>query len=303
MNKISRLFLQLIIPSCLVSASSCCFSEEIEVDWFADIDITLSHKSNLSQAELTRDIIEDNSAELEASLISNIELTNFDTINFKLFAKHQQQELIKGLNHSSVGVQFIYRWQHSLGYFKPFFQFNTSIEHEEYDAKQRDSTLVRSQLFITKRLTDYFIIVAGLEYKQQESDEDVFDLVNHRAFVSLDFNTKNNATYYATYSYDQGDIWSSSQVTFCNGSSADDIFPLLTYSVARVWDDAFNDSLCGNWLAYKLEADTHTIMLGYNSAIGDNSSVDLSVLAIDSRADGNINYQNIVYGISYLLRF
>ena len=279
-------------------------AEESKIDWFHDGDISLGRNDNISQAHLERDKIADNFIKLNYSLVANIDLTDSAAIALKGFVAHRQQEVIKDLSHTSYGLQLIYRWQPSLGYFQPFFQFNTSIQQDNYGTDQRDSTASRSQLIMNNRITDAIVLVSGLEYWQQDAENDVFDLYHQRVFASVDYNTRSNSTYYAAYSFSKGEIWSSGQAVFCNGTSADDIFPIIAASIKKSPDNAFNNALCSDdWLAYKIKADTHTFKLGYNMALWDSSAMDLSISKIISKADTNIDYESLIYNISYMVRF
>jgi hypothetical protein len=292
------LLLTLIIFTGLIQA------QEPEIEWFNDVDVSIGRNDNVSQAHFKRDKIADNFIDINYSLVASMDLTDSDALAVKGFVEHREHQVVDDLSRTSFGLQFIYRWQYSLGYFQPFFQFNTSIQQDIYGTEQRDSTAVRSQLIMTNRLTDALILVSGLEYWQQDAENNVFDLYHNRIFTSLDYNTKSNSTYYAAYSYSQGEIWSSGQAVFCNGSTADDIFPIIATSIEKSADDAFNNALCSNdWLAYKVKADTHTFKLGYNTAILQSSALDMSITKTHSQADANIDYESLLYNISYMVRF
>ena len=293
----------LLLLGCTVFAGPI-HAEIPDIDWFNDGDISLGHNDNFSQAHLDRDKIADNFIDVSYSLVASMDLTDSDAIAVKGFLEHRQQDVIEDLSRSTFGLQFIYRWQYSLGYFQPFFQFNTSIQQDKFGTEQRDSTGVKSQLIMTNRLTDAIMLVSGIEYWQQDAEDNVFDLYHHRIFASVDYNTKSNSTYYGAYSFSKGEIWSSGQAVFCNGANAVDIFPIIAASLERSPDKAFNNALCSDeWLAYKVEADTHTLKLGYNTALWDSSALDISVSKILSKADDNIDYESLIYNISYLVRF
>lgn len=294
----------LLLLSVVIFSGTNLAAEMPEIEWFNDGDISLGRSDNISHAHLKRDKIADNFIEVNYSLVASMDITDSDAIALKGFVSHKQQQEITDLSRTNYGLQFIYRWQYSLGYFKPFFQFNTSIEQDIYGTKQRDNTSSRSQLIMTNRLTDALVLVSGLEYWQQDAESNVFDLYHQRIFTSLDYNTKSDSTYYASYSFSKGEIWSSGQAVFCNGATANDIFPIIAASIQRTTDEAFSNALCSNdWLAYKIKADTHTVKLGYNTAILRSSALDVSISSIISKADDNIDYESFIYNISYLVRF
>lgn len=305
MKKIRNNLFKLILCCSLFLSSGqfVAVGQTMEVEWHHDLDLSFGFNDNQGQAEKERDVIEDKFIEVNYSLISNIEIDDDNAIAIKGFLEAREQDTLQDLSRTTYGVQFIYRWQVTRGFLEPFYQFNISIQDDNYGVVQRDSTVINSQIFATKRLTDSLTLVAGLKYRLQDSDGTVFDLDNNEAFVNLDYSSSARYLWYMTYSYSKGEIWSTSQAVFCNGAIADDIFPLINWSVDIEPDHAFNNALCGDWIAYKLKADSHTLTLGLNIAVGEAGVFDFSVFQIDSTAEADINYQSTVFRASYMVRF
>ncbi len=292
-----------IIVLALCSNLSMAGENSVDVEWFSDMEASFGRNDNIGQAAFERDIAADNFALVNYTLLSNIEIGDSKAVTLKAILEHQQVNRVEDLSRSTVGFEFAYRWQNTLGYLAPFYQFNTSIEFNKYGVKQRDSTVSNTQLFVTKRLSDQFTMVAGLAHYIEDSEGTVFDLKHDRAFLSLDYAPNQRQTYYASYSYRKGEIWSTAQVAFCDGTPADDIFPLISAAKAAEPDEAFNNAFCGNWLAYQLDADTHTFTVGANIAVSGKSAVDVSAVWVDSEATGTIDYQSTIIRASYLVRF
>ena len=125
----SLLFLVLISSGQLQAAVH---SDRIEnIEWFNDVEITLGYSDNIGHSERKRDINSDQVALVNYSFLSNIELSGNKAITFKAFAEHEQVNTTKDLSRSTGGLQFTYRWQNTLGYSAPFYQFNTSIQLNE----------------------------------------------------------------------------------------------------------------------------------------------------------------------------
>ncbi|PKG85667.1 hypothetical protein CXF85_02415 [Colwellia sp. 75C3] len=305
MQKTKNNLLKLILFCSLYICSSTfvAVGQTIEIEWLHDVDMSFGFNNNQGQAQKDRDIIEDKFIELNYSLIFNIDINDDSAISLKGFLEARKQNVLDDLSRTTYGAQFIYRWQSTRGFFEPFYQFNISIQDDTYGVVQRDSTVIESQFFATKRLTDAFTLVAGIKYWSQDSDGTVFDLYRNEGFVNLDYRHNARYLWYMTYGYRKGEIWSTSQAVFCNGAIADDIFPLINWSLEMETDHAFNNALCGDWIAYKLKADTHTLTLGLNVAVGESSAFDFSVFHIDSTAEANISYQSTIFRASYLVRF
>jgi hypothetical protein len=291
------LFLTLVLCGKLQAA------ERIEgIEWFNDFEVSIEHNDNIGQSEKKRDINNDEVALVNYSFLSNIELSGNQAVTFKAFAEHEQVNNVKDMSRSTAGLKFVYRWQNSLGYTAPFYQFNTSIQLDEYNADQRDSTVSKTQLFMTKRLSDQLVLVAGVSHDRRNSEGAVFDLKNNRVFFNLDYSPRNRSVYYLSYDYRKGTTWSVAQPVFCDGTAATDIFPLIAAAEKIERDQAFNEAYCGRWSVYRLEADTQTFGAGINFAVSSGSAVDISATWVDSQAKSGLSYQSAIIRASYLLR-
>jgi len=274
----------------------------LEVEWLHDFDVTAAINNNIGQASREADKIESASLGLNYSLLSNIEIGNRKAVTLKLFLEADRIDQLDELSSETVGVQFIYRWQNTLGYLEPYYQFNSSIQVDNYGVDQRDSTVSRTQVFVTKRLSDTFSIIAGVEHFLRDSDGTVFDMKHNRLFLSLDYIVTPFTTFYGSYGFRKGDISSTARIAECSGAPVLGIFPFITYSEERERDLAFEADQCGSWAAYRLEAETHTAALGVNMGFGESSAIDFSVGYADSKAQGEIGYQSTIFRISYLVR-
>jgi hypothetical protein len=276
---------------------------EVEVEGFSDTEVSIGYSDNIGKAQRDRDIKEDNFILASYGFLSNIELDDSKAITLKAFVEYEFVDKVEDLSRSTFGAQFAYRWQNTLGYLSPFYQFNTSIQLNEYGVDQRDSTVSNTQVFVTKRMSDSVTVISGLAYYIEDSEGTVFDLEHGRFFLNLDYSSERNRLYYASYSYREGEIWSNAQVVFCNGEPADDIFPLIAAAEASEPDKAFNNAFCGEWMAYRLKASTQTFTIGASFSIGRSSALDLSAMYVDSEATKDIDYQSTIFRASFLKRF
>jgi hypothetical protein len=277
-------------------------SAELEVEWLHDVDITAAINNNIGQALREEDKVESASLGLNYSLLSNIEIGNRQAVTLKLFLESERLEQLEDLSSETVGLQFVYRWQRTLGYLAPYYQFNTSIQLDKYGVEQRDSTVSRTQFFVTKRLSDNLSMVAGAEHFLRDSDGSVFDMKHDRLFLSLDFVVTPSTTFYGSYGFRKGDISSTARIAECNGTPVLSIFRFITHAEERERDLAFEADQCGRWSTYRLDAETHSAALGINMGFGKSSALDFSVGYADASARGDISYQSTIFRISYLVR-
>ncbi|MFT6436210.1 MAG: hypothetical protein ACJAVI_004269 [Candidatus Azotimanducaceae bacterium] len=277
-------------------------SAELEVEWLHDVDITAAINNNVGQTLREEDKVESASLGVNYSLLSNIEMGNRQAVTLKLFLESERLEQLEDLSSETVGLQFVYRWQRTLGYLAPYYQLNTSIQLDKYGVEQRDSTVSRTQFFVTKRLADNLSVVAGAEHFQRDSDGSVFDMKHDRLFLSLDFVVTPFTTFYGSYGFRKGDISSTARIAECNGTPVLSIFRFITYAEERERDMAFEADQCGSWSTYRLDAETHSVALGINMGFGKSSALDFSVGYADAGAQGDISYQSTIFRISYLVR-
>ena len=275
---------------------------ELDIEWLQDFDVTSEFDSNIGQASRSEDAIETGSIGANYSLLSNIELGGKQAVTLKVFLEADRIDRVEDLSTKSAGIQFIYRWQRTLGYLEPFYQFNTSIQVDEYGVDQRDSTVSRTQFFVTKRFSDSISLVLGAEHFLRDSDGTVFDMKHDRLFLNMDYILTPLTTIYGSYGFRKGDISSSTRVTACDGSPVLGIFPLIATAEERERDNAFGASHCGVWTAYRLDAETHAGSVGINLGFGKSSAIDFSVNYADSSTKYDIEYERTIFRLSYLVR-
>jgi hypothetical protein len=266
-------------------------------------DVTATYDDNQSQALRTRDKVEDLSLSAALSLNWFRPLTHRSLLVLSWFAEAERFDDIDVLDRNTFGTSLALRWQPDAAFTSPLFEWNIAIQDDNYRTDQRDSTVIRSQAFVTRRFTDRITLSAGGEYRLADSRSTVFDLRDWRIFWNADYLWLQKYAFYFTYSHIRGDVFSSAQRTFCNGAPATDILHLINASTAIEPDDAYNRSLCGDWLVYRLDATTNTGVLGMNMPFGKSASVDVSLLHADVSADSGISYQRNLLRASFLKRF
>jgi len=266
-------------------------------------DVTMTLDDNQSRAERTRDQIEDISASVMANLSWFRPFRHRHLLIISGFAETEQFDESDVLNRVTLGLSTAWRWQPSSAFRAPIVEWNVSVQNDDIRTDQRDSTLVKSQLFVTRRFTDRITMSAGAEYRQAISDSDVFELSDNRIFFNFDYLLMQRYALYATYSHIRGDLFSSAQRVFCNGVFATDILPLINASKAIEADDAYNNSQCGEWIAYRLNGTTNTLVGGVNMPFGKSASLDVSIMHVDVSADLGNRYERNLVRASLLKRF
>ena len=143
----------------------------------------------------------------------------------------------------------------------------------------------------------------GGEYRNADSRSMVFDLEDSRLFWNVDYLLMQKYALYFTYSHLRGDVFSSAQRVFCNGAFATDILPLINAATAIEGDDAYNETFCGGWIAYRLDGTTNTYVGGVNMPFGKSMSLDFSFMHVNVEADLDNHYERNLVRASLLKRF
>lgn len=289
----------LIIGGVLLAASV----GNAQAGWVLDGEATAVYDSNVSRAERDRDILKDESLLGNVSLAWRTQPGNTTAVSLRGFVEGEAFNEITTLGRTSSGGQAVLRWQPVLGFMKPVYQFSATAQLDDYNVDQRDSLVYTVQAFASQRVNDRIMAAYGIEGVQRRSEGTVFDTSNARAFLNADFMLNKTWSAYGAYSYLRGNTFSSAQLAFCDGTPASDIFGLVSASEAIEQDEAFNSVFCGTWVAYRLDADTHSLTLGVNKAFSHSLSADLSVQGVDVRAEGDNNYQRMLVRAGLLARF
>ncbi len=291
-----------VLASALLSHASV-LAAESEVEWFIDAEAAAGYDDNIGRAERSRDIVSDQSLRGSIGIAYNREFFTEKAITLRGFMEAETFNKLTDLSRATVGGQFIYRWQNVLGFAEPFYQLNTSVQFNEYDVRQRDSTEFNTQFIVSKRVTDNILASTGLEYKYQDSSGIVFDQQQARWFINADYAARSGWALYGTYSLIHGDTISTSQAVFCNGLAAPDIFGLVSWAEAIEQDDAFNNEYCGSWISYRLDASSNMLVVGVNKGIGHSMAFDFSVMKIIVNGAGSNKYNRTILNASLLMRF
>ncbi|MCC1497720.1 hypothetical protein [Alcanivorax sp. 1008] len=266
-------------------------------------DITVNYDDNQSRAERQRDQVEDVSASIQASLSWFRQLSPRSLIALSGFAEGERFDQVDLLDRNTLGAGAAFRWQPDSSFSSPLIEWNVSLQDDDIGVDQRDSTVLKTQLFITRRFTDRITMSVGAEYRHADAESVVFDVENRRFFWNFDYFFARKYAAYFTYSHLRGDVFSSAQRIFCNGAFATDILPLINASTAIEPDDAYNGTFCGEWIAYRLDARTNTFLAGVNMPVGKSMSFDVSVMRAEVEADLGNHYERNMVRASLLKRF
>ena len=264
---------------------------------------TFGTDDNITRAQANKNIISDRFVRLDGRLTTKAEVSFNKAFILELSAGHQAHEFSESLNRTELSARLIYRWQTSFAYDSPWYQVFADYQYWLTDVEQRRSHIYTAQALASARFTTKIRWVLGLENKQRLSEGAVFDTQQNRLFANIDYDFRNGLAVYGAYGFIKGNTLSSVQSQYCNGLASTSIYALITASDDIEWDQAFSEDYCGNWISYRLDAQTHTGTLGFNYAFNHSTAIDASFLYVTVDATGDIEYQRQIFQVSLLKGF
>lgn len=275
----------------------------IDSPWQFSISATAGYNNNLGQAERGRDKVGDQSVTFTGDAAYKLDLGSALQSTLRGFLETEQWDRVRDISRLTAGGQMLFDWQPVAGPTAPSFQFNAGVQVDDYAHKQRDSTVITTQLLATKPISERVSATIGVEYRHRDSSGTVWDLSSVRGFLGGAFAFRPGWSVHGTYSYIDGDVWSTARTTFCNGAPAGDIFGLVSAADAIEPDEAFNSAFCGSWHAYRLPATVNMLELGVNTEIGQGVLLDFSAQGAKIDARGDNTYDTQIYRVSLTKRF
>lgn len=272
--------------------------------WNFGVDVSVLSDDNVTRAQ---------GWDVEKDLITRADVNARYSLNFSLnraliFTGHLLDERYRdfdGVSSAQAGLEAEYRFRTHAGFTAPVYSFYISGTQADYKTDIRDGSVLEYGLRVRRRFTDRIAVVAGAGQYERTADGRVFDLEHTQYFAYLDYRVTNRFQAYLAYYYIDGDTYSISSVApaVYGGGYAYD-------AVER--DPAFSE-VTPHW-AYRVDARTDVVRLGFNISIDRDNSIDISVDDIGSEASnsggygygygGNApTYDTTVVAVGYFHRF
>jgi len=257
-------------------------------------DISLIDDDNVRNAQNDEDIRSDLILSTKVTARGGKSLDSFSILNYGGSATYNKFDTFDTLDNFDFEVNTRYRFALSSGFTSPIYSLGAKIGGRDFDTEMRDATYVSLTADLNKWLTNTINMTTGVVLNAQESKSEVFDTSDARIFLNIDTNFSSKDLVYTTFSYITGDTVSSSSPTLDIINAADAIEP----------DDAFG-GIAANQFAYRIDADTVVLSVGYNRILTPDLSFDLSAMYVESEAkdDDSISYDRTILRASLLGRF
>lgn len=276
---------------CLLVGSSAVVSAD-DINYSGEL--SFAGNDNINNAWRAKDIRED------SSLLARFDASKgyrLSPVSGVLLAGALQTEAHRNFdrtNYVSAKAAVAYRARPGTGFSSPAYTAEFSLREILSSSQIRDRTVLDLKFELFTRLTELTSMIAGLAYSQSEAEGEVFDQGRARLYANMDLLLNASSTLFVTYVFLSGDVVSV---------GTPDSLSLVLAADALEPDDAFGDGSITGALAYRLDADTHIVTLGYNRVINHGSSIDVSLRWLSSSAAQNIEYDSLTLRLGYLFQF
>jgi hypothetical protein len=247
---------------------------------------------NISRAQNDADIEEDGFYTVSGNAAYTTGFGRLTALIFSAVATVEEYSDFDGLSNTQFKGTVDYRFQFNQAFSASRWSLSVSSTDIDSETDIRDGGLNELSLTFSKRLTDRINGTLGVTAGERRAEGRVFDMKRTRYFGNVDWNLSPRWSTYLTYNYFDGDVVSSARPNIGVISWADAIEP----------DNAFG-GLANSKFAYRLDASTTIIRLGFNVALGHSSSIDFSFDDLETDAAGPNYYNAGFYTLGYLYHF
>ncbi|MEM7293877.1 MAG: hypothetical protein AAF420_10860 [Pseudomonadota bacterium] len=255
-------------------------------------DVTIRLDDNVTRAQYERDIEEDTVGSVLGQIDYLQQLNETSGLIYSASAEAEKFATFEDLDNLNIKLSANYKWHLGYGFYSPRVAFSAAYTLRDFVNEQRTGSGFELGASMTRRFSENIIMTGGLRLRSFEGDSDVFSVDDTSAFLNVDFAITPRIALYTTVRLIVGDVVSTAEPSLDIINASDAIEP----------DEAFG-GFRTNRFVYRLDADTTTLTVGGNYALDNKSSIDASLLYIDTQASGGFYYERLQYRASYLRRF
>jgi hypothetical protein len=260
------------------------------------VEAGLQHESNIGRSEYDQDEQEDTALLVGASINRSVRLNAISGLVARAGIQLNGQAHYDDLSVISGSGGLRYRIQPVPGFTMPWLEVSVGAERLQYrDSDIRDGWIGNLAIGGGKYFTDRLRMTAGWKGERRYAEDSrVFDLRNHGWQLGMDFRLTPRGSLYANASRIHGDQVSSAPQSSLSPSP-------LQYA-AQTRDEALSEhGTLRN--AYRFDAITNSLEIGYNHAIRGNMALDISARYFDADAKGGHTYEGYTARASLLYQF
>jgi hypothetical protein len=242
--------------------------------WNIGVDVSVLSDDNVTRAYAPGHIREDKATRIKLGARYDLDFSINRALIFTGHLSDESYQDFDGFSSSQAGLGVEYRFRSRNGFGAPVYSFFVDHTRADYETDIRDGDTLEYGLRLSRQYTDRIALVFGAGRSERTADGEVFDLEQTRYFAQLDYRVPNRFQTYLAYYYISGDVYSIAPV------APDDYGGGAGFYAATERDPAFTG--LNPWWAYRLDAQTDVLRLGFSISVNGNNSFDISVDDIGS---------------------
>jgi hypothetical protein len=248
--------------------------------WDIGFDVSMLSDDNVTRAYAPAHIREDSATRIKVNARYDLDFSINRALIFTGHLLDESYQDFDGISSTQAGLEAEYRFRTRTGFGAPVYSFFINTTQADYETDIRDGDTLEYGLRLSRQYTDRIALVFGAAQSERTADGLVFDLEQTRYFAQLDYRVPNRfQTYLAWYSI-SGDVYSISPVApAAYGGGAG-------FYEATERDPAFSG--LNPWWAYRLDASTDVLRLGFSISVNGNNSFDISMDDIGSETSNSV---------------
>lgn len=251
--------------------------------WGVGAEVSVLSDDNVTRADGSA-VKEDTAMQLQANAYYSFDFSLNRSLILTGHVLDESYSDFDGISSLQAGLGAEYRFRTRRGFSAPVYSFYVNDARVDYETDNRDGDILEYGVRVRRQYTDRIALAAGAAQSERTAEGRVFDLEQTRYFVQLDYEVPNLFQTYFAYHYIDGDVYSISPVAPAAYSGGPDFYE------ATEPDPAF--SAARPWWAYRLDARTDILRLGFNIAFDGDNAIDIALDNIGSETKSPAVYDS-----------
>jgi hypothetical protein len=276
----------------------CAVSHTARGDWTIAASASLSHESNVGNAQHYADVVADSQASATLSLLNLVPLGQGFSLSAGGDLSGQAYDHLSGLNDASLDALMSLKRKWGVGAYAPWSRIGISVGRANYADGYRDATIYRASLEAGKRLDARWNLWARYSFERRAADpvpsdlygisSDVFSVTGRSFNAGVQFALSESVTLNASALLRHGDVISTSEENFNIYVNSKAIAPDPTFGA-----EAY---------AYRLYGTTYGARLGVEYSLSAHSLIGAGFQRLQTHAQGGNGYNGSLAEITFNYR-
>lgn len=266
---------------------------------YLKVNTALAHVNNATLSLTKTDKVSDENIQLSVQALHKNEFKPRHLLSASAQIKTTKYNALSSLDEQSIQVGLGYVWQPYFGFSAPVYNIGLKYLSKTNNTHARDNNTWQINTGVSKRLTHKLTGSLVLQAKISEAQHAVFDNSERSILGQLSYRFNQHTTWFSQIRFAKGDITSINRTTNCQAQMTELYYNADTYAEKKWQDQAMNQLHCGDWWAYRYEANTRLGSIGVNYTLAPTHQITLLLKNISSEVSKNLSYRNNVIKLNY----